>query len=75
MLNFANDITINTAQNKLTSTLKQDSQTAIDWFKRNKIIVNPDKFQAIIDKKNCRMKDFYALNTIPTTKLLKLKTV
>ena len=78
MLNFANDITISTAQNiieKLISTLKQDNQAAIDWFKRNKIIVNPDKFQVIIDKKNCRMKDSYALNTIPTTKLLTLKTV
>ena len=26
------------------------------------MIVNPDKFQAIVLKKNCRMKDFYALN-------------
>ena len=26
------------------------------------MIVNPDKFQAIVIKKNCRMKDLYALN-------------
>ena len=26
------------------------------------MVVNPDKFQAIIIKKNCRMKDSYALN-------------
>ena len=26
------------------------------------MIVNPDKFQAIVVKKNCRMKDSYALN-------------
>ena len=26
------------------------------------MIVNPDKFQAIVIKKNCRMKDSYALN-------------
>ena len=26
------------------------------------IIVNPDKFQAAVVKKNCRMKDAYALN-------------
>ena len=26
------------------------------------MIVNPDKFQAIVLKKNCRMKDSYALN-------------
>ena len=25
------------------------------------MIVNPDKFQAIVIKKNCRMKDSYAL--------------
>ena len=26
------------------------------------MIVNPDKFQAIVVKKNCRMKDYHALN-------------
>ena len=47
---------------KLISTLEQDSQAAIDWFKITEMIVNPDKFQAIVLKKNCRMKDSYALN-------------
>ena len=65
LLNFADDNTISAAENtieKLISTLEQDSQAAIDWFKINEMIVNPDKFQAIVVKKNCRMKDSYALN-------------
>ena len=65
MLNFADDNTISAAENtieKLISTLEQDSQAAIDWFKINEMIVNPDKFQATVVKKNCRMKDSYALN-------------
>ena len=61
---------------KLISTLEQDSQAAIDWFKINEMIVNPDKFQAIVVKKNCRMKDSYALNinnqTINSENCLKL---
>ena len=41
---------------KLISTLEKDSQAAIVWFKINEMIVNPDEFQAIVIKKNCRMK-------------------
>ena len=65
LLNFADGNTISVAENaieKLISTLEQDSQAAIDWFKINEMIVNPDKFHAIVVKKNCRMKDCYALN-------------
>ena len=62
LLNFADDNTISGAEytiRKLISTLEQDSQAAIDWFKINEMIVNPDKFEAIAIKKNCRMKDSY----------------
>ena len=65
LLSFADDNTIRASENtieKFISTLEQDSQVAIDWFKINEMIVNPDKFQAIVIKKNCRMKDSYALN-------------
>ena len=65
MLNFADDNTISAAENtieRLTSTLEQDSQAAIDWFKINEMIVSPDKFQAIVAKRNCRMKDSYVLD-------------
>ena len=51
MLNFADDSTISATENtieKLISTLDQDSQAAVDWFKINEMIVNPDKFQAIV---------------------------
>ena len=64
LLNFADDNTISAAENtieKLISTLEPDSQAAIDWFKINEMVVNPDKFQAIVITKNCRMKDSYAL--------------
>ena len=56
LINFADDNTISSAENtieKLISTLEQDSQCAIDY---------PHKFQAIVVKKNYRMKDSYALN-------------
>ena len=65
MLHFADGNTINVAQytiEKLISTLEQDSQAPIDWFKINKMIVNIDKFQEIFLKKNCKRKDSYALN-------------
>ena len=47
---------------KLISTLEQDSQVAIDWFKIKEMIVNPDKCQAIVIKRSCRMNYYYALN-------------
>ena len=62
LVKLANDITITLAEStieKLISTLEQSSQATIDWFK---IIVNRDKFQIIVIKKSCRMKDSYALN-------------
>ena len=55
LFNFTDDNTISTAENtieKLISTLEQDSQAAIDWFKVNEINVNLDKFQAIPVIKN-----------------------
>ena len=41
-----------TIQN-LIAILENESNTAIEWFQNNKIMVNPGNFQAIIiDKKN-----------------------
>ena len=65
MLNFADNNTISAAENiieKPLSSLEQDSQAAIDWFKINEMIVNPEKFQAIYVKKKYKMKDSYVLN-------------
>ena len=63
LLNFADDNTTSAAEKtieKLISTLEQDSQL-VDWFKINEMIVSSDKFQTIVIKKNCRMKDSNAL--------------
>ena len=65
LLNFADDNTISAAEKtieNLISTLEEESQTVIEWFKMKEMIVNPDKFQAIIIKKNSKMKDSYPLN-------------
>ena len=63
-INFA-DNTISATENtieELVSTLEKESQAAIDWFVSNEMIVNPDKFQAIVVKRNNKMKDSYSLN-------------
>ena len=66
LLNFADDNTISAAENtieELISTLEKERQTAIDWFVSNEMIVNPDKFQAIVVmKRNNKMKDSCSVN-------------
>ena len=54
--NFADDNTLSsfarTVKN-LVSILESESSCAINWFRDNSMIVNPDKFQAILlDKRN-----------------------
>lgn len=46
----------------LISTLESESKDAINQFKLNKMISNSEKFQAIVVKKNAKMKVFYSLN-------------
>ena len=56
MLSFTDDNTINGAERtieNLISTLEIESQATIEWFKLNEMIVNPEKFQAIVVKKIC----------------------
>ena len=65
LFNFADDNTIGAAERTiedLISILETESQAAIEWFKLNEMIVNPEKFQAIVVKKNAKMKDSYPLN-------------
>ena len=38
----------------LIKTLESESEVVIIWFKKNKMVVNPDKFQAIILDKQKR---------------------
>ena len=53
--NFAGDNTITSSSgiiSKLIKDLQSEANKATDWFKMNNMIVNPEKFQAmIIDKK------------------------
>ena len=49
--NFANDNTLSAFNEtilELIDVLQSGSEIVIDWFKNNKMIVNPDKFQAIL---------------------------
>ena len=49
--NFADDNTISSISKEkqaLLTTLEKDSENAIDWFRRNNMIVNPEKFQSMI---------------------------
>ena len=49
--NFADHNTISTASknmNNLIHALEKESQTAVEWFDQNKMILNPDKFQAML---------------------------
>ena len=60
-LNFADDNTISAIADNvhhLILTLKHESELAVKWFTENQIIVNSDKFQAMIlqnsrNSKNC----------------------
>ena len=57
LANFADDNTIYAARNsieELIKILEKEGKSAIDWFKMNNMIVNPDKFRVMImscDKK------------------------
>ena len=45
--NFAENNTISTASKNMANlihTLEKESETAVEWFNQNKMIVNPDKF-------------------------------
>lgn len=46
----------------LIEKLEAESKAAIDWFKINEMIVNLDKFQAVIVNRNNKMSDECFLN-------------
>ena len=61
LANFADDNTIYTANKNievLIKLLERESKSAIDWFKMNDMIVNPDKFQAMILRPNKKENKF-----------------
>ena len=62
---------------KLIDTLQSESNIAIDWFTKNEIIMNPDKFQVIIlDKKKSNLTkipltiDNQTIKSVPSVELL-----
>ena len=62
---------------KLIDTLQSESNIAIDWFTKNEIIINPDKFQVIIlDKKKSNLTkipltiDNQTIKSVPSVELL-----
>ena len=60
MHNFADDNILSSQGEtvfKLIDMLESESNIAIDWFTKNEMIINPDKFQTIIlDKKKSNLK-------------------
>ena len=57
LYNFADDNILSafaTTVSELIKILESESEVVIDWFKINKMVVNPDKFQAIISDKRKR---------------------
>lgn len=50
---FDNIISTNVINiNELIKMLEEERKIAIDWFKENEMIVNPDKFQAVVIKRS-----------------------
>ena len=63
--NFAHDNTIYAARNsieELIKVLETERKSAIDWFKMNDMIVNADKFQAMITSSDKKKENKYNLN-------------
>ena len=40
---------------ELSEILRKECETAINWFKTNKMIVNPDKFQSMVISSNVEL--------------------
>ena len=80
MHNFADDNILSACGetlSKLIGTLESESNIVIDWFTKNKKIINPDKFQTIIlDKKKSNLTnipltiDNQTIKSVPSLELL-----
>ena len=61
LFNFADDNAISTTADNIDDlllTLKHESELAVKWFTDNQMIVNPEKFQAIILKNSKNSKNY-----------------
>ena len=80
MHNFADDNTVSAwgeTLSELIDTLESERNIAIDWFTKNEMIINPDKFQAIIlDKEKSNLTnilltiDNQTIKPVPSAELL-----
>ena len=73
--NFADDNTISALADsipELISTLENESEIALKWFKNNGMSANPTKFQGIIINKCGRFSDLHKLRIDGKEKLVKL---
>ena len=83
MHNFADDDSLSATaktDTELKNTLQSESEVIINWFKNNKMIVNPEKFQAIIldkqkhDYSNKTIKfDNKTVETVSSVRLLDIQ--
>ena len=79
LYNFADDNTLSafaTTVSELIKILESESEVVMDWFKINKMVVNPDKFQAIILGKRKRYHisvDNQQIKVVSSVKLLGLQ--
>ena len=77
LYNFADDNSNSTASKNMKNlihNLIKESETAVEWFNQNKMIVTPDKFQAMLqDKRNANNQSCLKINnqTIKTTNFVK----
>ena len=64
IVNFADDNTVSAFSDTIPDLLRileSESNVAIKWFLTNEMIVNPDKFQAIIINKHSRLHESFKL--------------
>ena len=64
LLNFPDNIIIATFSNNvddLITDLQKELENAIDWFRLNEMVVNPDKFQSVIIKRFGKLRNSYEL--------------
>ena len=79
LFNFADDNSISTTSDNidhLLLTLKHEWELAVKWFKDNQMIVNPDKFQAMILQNSRNTKNYEPVKLeIGSTKIETKNTV
>ena len=78
LYNFADDNTISAKASKvedLIKILQSESELAVKWFRDNNMIVNPDKFQAIILQKGNNKNKNHKTLAIENIEISTAKTV